>query len=68
MSSLETAILVLFKSDKNLELSKIIFSSLKLFPKLGKFSGGRHSKLKSEFDEVRLILFSVFKSNLTDES
>ena len=37
------------------------------FEKVGKFSVGRHNKLKSDFSAFKLNLFSVFKSNVTLE-
>ena len=67
MSSLEIAILVLFKSFKNfLFCIKISFPSNSSI-KVGKLSTGRQSKLKSEFSLLRLSLFSVLSSKLSSE-
>ena len=67
MSSLEIEILTLLRSERNFLFSILKLSPVKLFEKVGKFSVGRHNKLKSDFSAFKLNLFSVFKSNVTLE-
>ena len=59
--------MVLFNSDNNFDLSKIISFFSKSSEKFGKFSVGRQSKLKSELSVFKLNLFSFFKSKLISE-
>ena len=64
MSSLEIDIFVLLSKDKNLFLSISIFSPSNLSSKVGKLLEGKHNKLKSEFFDFKLNLFSLFRVKL----
>ena len=67
MSSFDIAILVLFKSFKNLLLSNAISCPSNSSEKVGKLSVGKHKRLKFEFSFLRLNLFSDFNSKFNSE-
>ena len=67
MSSFEIDILVLFKSDKSLDLLNEISSVLKSSEKFGKLSTGKQFRLKSELSVIKFNLFSLFKLNFISE-
>jgi len=61
------AILVLFKSFKNLLLLSKISDSSNSSAKVGKLSVGKQSKLKSELSLFKLSLFSFLRSKFNSE-
>ena len=67
MSSFEIDILALLRSDRKFLLETSVSSLSKSSVNVGKFSVGKHNKLKSEFSAFKLSLFSDFRLKCISE-